>query len=335
MNIYLTFDYELFLGPKSGSVKRCLIEPTEQLISIASKHAVKMVFFVDVLYILKLKEYKDGREKLLQDYNEILEQLKRLVVLGHSVQLHLHPQWYFSTYDDINKEWLIDKDHYSLNDCTLQDCESMITQGVGFLDHLYNRPPRFYSYRAGGYSFPHDVRVVKCLADNRINIDSSVLTGESANTDFQKYDFSTVSSPVIYHFDEDICRPCSCGHFTEFPIYTMKLPNIICSLYERYVRYKYGSMLHIYGDGKGVGFFNKTKTTNRKVHLTKKIFTTRVIRASVDTLNAAFVDFCIYIANVRRLDDVVIIGHPKNQTDYSLMMIENIVKKYKNSIKTL
>ena len=48
MNIYITLDYELFLGPKTGSVDKCLIEPTYNLCKVVSKHGSKMVFFIDV-----------------------------------------------------------------------------------------------------------------------------------------------------------------------------------------------------------------------------------------------------------------------------------------------
>lgn len=54
MNIFFTFDYELFLGNLSGSPERCVIRPTEALMRIAATHGVRFVFFVDSGYLARL-----------------------------------------------------------------------------------------------------------------------------------------------------------------------------------------------------------------------------------------------------------------------------------------
>ena len=38
MYIYITFDYEMFLGPNIGSVDKCLIEPTNRIMEIGDKY---------------------------------------------------------------------------------------------------------------------------------------------------------------------------------------------------------------------------------------------------------------------------------------------------------
>lgn len=43
--IILTIDYELFIGTKKGTVRGCIIEPTEKLISILSMNDSKMTGF--------------------------------------------------------------------------------------------------------------------------------------------------------------------------------------------------------------------------------------------------------------------------------------------------
>ena len=58
MNIFLTYDYELFFGESTGSVDKCMIEPTNQLLKIAKEFNIKMTFFVDVGYLIKLKASK-------------------------------------------------------------------------------------------------------------------------------------------------------------------------------------------------------------------------------------------------------------------------------------
>jgi peptidoglycan/xylan/chitin deacetylase (PgdA/CDA1 family) len=54
--VLITFDYELFLGEQSGIVHQCLIEPTNKLLDCLNKYAFKAVFFIDTVYLLRLKE---------------------------------------------------------------------------------------------------------------------------------------------------------------------------------------------------------------------------------------------------------------------------------------
>src|SRR5574344_1713483 len=104
MNIYLTLDYELFMGVNSGSVQNCLITPTNKLIEMMDKYKIKATFFVDGCYLLRLKELKDKYEKLNQDWKNITDQLSRLSSEGHDIELHIHPQWYDAKY--VKGKWV-------------------------------------------------------------------------------------------------------------------------------------------------------------------------------------------------------------------------------------
>ena len=56
MQIFLTYDYELFFGEPTGSVEKCIIEPTNLLREIAKRTGIKMIFFIDVGYLKKLNQ---------------------------------------------------------------------------------------------------------------------------------------------------------------------------------------------------------------------------------------------------------------------------------------
>ncbi len=58
--LLITFDYELFLGEKSGTVQQCLIDPTDKLLDLLGKYAFKALFFIDTVYILSPE--RNGRE---------------------------------------------------------------------------------------------------------------------------------------------------------------------------------------------------------------------------------------------------------------------------------
>ena len=55
-HLLFTFDYELFLGLRTGIVQECMIDPTEKLISLFEDFNVKAVFFVDTTCLIRLKE---------------------------------------------------------------------------------------------------------------------------------------------------------------------------------------------------------------------------------------------------------------------------------------
>ena len=74
--ILITLDYELFFL-KSGSIGKCIIEPTERLLSILDKENIKASFFVDSGYILKLKEYMQSFNVLKKDYDLINQQINK------------------------------------------------------------------------------------------------------------------------------------------------------------------------------------------------------------------------------------------------------------------
>lgn len=328
MNVYLTYDYELFLGPDTGTVENCLLKPTNRLIEIADKHNIKMTFFIDVLYIVKAIEFRNLSAKLDQEINRIINQLKILKEKGHILGLHIHPQWFYSFYDVKNDKWVMDKKHYSLNNCTIDDCRIMLALGTSFLKQLYNTNLKFV-FRAGGYSFPLDIERIKILKYSDVVIDSSVLVGEKIRSDFQKYDYSNIVSCNKYRFDNSVNRSSSNGEIVEMPIFTLLIPSVVKSLFERFARKKYGKM-DVYGDGKGVGYFGD-KRNPAKENLLKRMFRMTRIRASVDAINSTHISFCFLIAKLKRSSDFVVIGHPKNQSDYSLRILDKFIAKIKTN----
>ena len=91
--IILTIDYELFLGPKTGNVKDCMIEPTEKLASIIEKNGSRMTVFWDILHYYQLLQLENRYPELKQDKLLIEKQILDLSRRGHDIQLHLHPHW--------------------------------------------------------------------------------------------------------------------------------------------------------------------------------------------------------------------------------------------------
>src|SRR5574344_1586280 len=194
MDVYFTFDYELYLGSNTGTVDKCLITPTNKIVAVLNKKSVRATFFVDVLYLMKLKEYSKSYNNLAVDYNKIITQLKELSTKGHSIQLHLHPQWYYSTYN--GKEWILDFSHYKLSDCPMSDVHNMFEKGISLLESITTK--KVFAFRAGGYSIQSLADYVNIFKQYGILVDSSALTGLKSISRFQVYNFTQVKANRIY-----------------------------------------------------------------------------------------------------------------------------------------
>jgi hypothetical protein len=86
--IILTFDYELFFGCNSGTVKKSILEPTEKILMALNDVKGSAVFFIDYLMIKRLLNENDQTKN---EANQIIEQLKKIIAQGSRIELHLHP----------------------------------------------------------------------------------------------------------------------------------------------------------------------------------------------------------------------------------------------------
>lgn len=321
MKIYITFDYELFLGPETGSVDACLLKPTYELLNIAKRNNVSFVFFVDTLYLLKMKEFANDSYSLRKGYMSIMEQLNVLHQNGQDLQLHLHPQWYYSSYDLLNEKWLMDYKHYKLSDCDEYDISMMIEKSCHLLQEITGKVP--VSYRAGGYSFYRNKNVVDIFNKNGIIIDSSVVLKEKSETLFQSYDYSSVTKSNVFYFDFDNRCYTPDGIMKEYPIFSVKVLHILRIIVNKTLSFIYGHKLKPFGDGEGVGVINSPHNKN----CFKTIFERVSIRASADANNSFWLSILYSIAKRRNSEIFVIIGHPKRQSPYSMTKLEDFLKR--------
>ena len=91
--VLFTFDYELFLGKRSGNVKDCLIEPTSKILSLLNQYGLKGIFFIDTIYLCRLRDISSEFKPAEHDYSSIREQLQQIVQQGHYIFPHIHGHW--------------------------------------------------------------------------------------------------------------------------------------------------------------------------------------------------------------------------------------------------
>ena len=333
MDLFITFDYELFLGPKTGSVENCLIRPTERYLELAERLGIHYIFFVDVLYLLKLREHMANHEASKKDYHLIIVQLSEAVKRGHDIQLHLHPQWFYSSYDEGG--WKLDYKHYKIDDCPIEDVSRMIKSGGDLIKEISGIPPT--AYRAGGYSFPSDIRIVKMLHDSGIVIDSSVVMFSKSKSVFQSYDYSKIKSFDTYNFYLHNSLPSwkEESRFVEYPISCCRVSWLNTFKKKKKLRNYHTEDSETYGDGIGVGAMEE-RAYNGRLNKFPKVFSKKTIRASLDFTNAFNLQLIYKTAKRFNSSIMLIIGHPKNTTNISLEILEKFIKEnsLSNHVKT-
>lgn len=321
MNIYITLDYELFFGKKSGSVGNCIIKPTEALLDIVEPLDIKFTCFVDVGYLVKLEEQKDKYPQLQNDYLKVTRQLKYLAENGHGIELHVHPHWEDSYYN--GKEWIFDTSRYKLSDFTSEEIYQIVTKYTQTLTRISGKSPKVY--RAGGWSAQPFKEIGKALLKNNIQIDSTVFPKGYYNSSDQYYDFREVDQyHTSYNFSNDLVLEEAEGIFKEIPISSYQVSPFFFWEFA-YHKLRRQKKHQTFGDGLAI---TKTKRDAFKLMLSSSNSVVSIDGFKANFLNNAF---RAYKKNTNNQGNFVIIGHPKAFTAYSLKKTKQFILSTENN----
>lgn len=309
MKTILTLDYELFLGDNTGTVGQCLIEPLNCFLKVVASSNTKFTIFVDAAYLYMLDSLRDKWSSLEHDFQAICNHLLYLQRLGHEIQLHIHPQWYFSEYD--GEKWILDKTHYKLYDVDESQILDYFVESKQTLDGIIGK--QTIAFRAGGFSAQPTRLLRKLFNATGIKIDSSVCPGTKYDSDCQKYDYSNVPPKNFYYFSDDICHEEPNGDFIEIPISMIKVSPIFhwkLALTKLAVKLGGGEEFERMGDGLSV------KSTGSSI-FTRMTQTVQTM-ATIDEYKASLLNQ----AYKKVRDDggkyFCVLGHPKLATSYSI-----------------
>ncbi len=291
-----------------------------RLVDRTKEFDVKFTLFVDAAYLYRLSELKGKHELLQKDYDDIRGNLRSLVSQGHSVQLHIHPQWYYSDYKD--GIWLIDQSHYKLSDIPAEQLTFFFSKSKQLLEDISG--VKVNAFRAGGYSLQSLSDYANFLMANGITSDSSVASSQRYVSGYQCYDYSIISGKRLYNFSADITKEDREGGLKEYPIAHFRINTIRYILYRLYLKC-FRAVGQTYGDGKAV-----------PSHQSIKLFETKVMNYSFDYVMAPMLYSTFKRFLKDECDDIVLIGHPKNQSPESIdELVKFIIKtrglvSYKN-----
>ena len=315
MRILTTLDYEVFLGEETGSVTNNLIIPLNKLTSVADNYGIKFSLFVDASYIYMLKKLGDKYLKLKNDYDNICVNLNKLSNEGNDIELHIHPHWFFSTFN--GDKWITDSSHYKLSDLKKNEAEEIFSKTKKLLEEITGK--KIIAFRAGGFSAQPTDLLTPLFRKNNIKADCSVYSGAYYNSQSQQYDYRKTCDKELYTFSNDICKEDLNGDFTEIPISTL---NISPCFYWKLASRK---IIGIKSDRKwGDGISVKTSSESIISRLTKK----SNAMATIDGYKISYLPRLCDLRKKGGINLTTIIGHPKLATRYSVKKFADFCKLY-------
>lgn len=322
IRLLLSFDHELPLGSLKTSYKEAIFNPTERLFEIAKKKGVPITLFTDVLCALQYKQW--DRNGFYEPY---VNQLQRGIELGNDVQLHLHPHWLTSTYN----EGLVTPSYdYSLNkfiNNSEHNLPQIVKSGIQLLEDVCRKSNPEYkvlAFRAGGYNIePGSKEIFETLSENGILFDSSVVLRYYFVSALSLVDFRRIpASPNWFIGSDGDFRKSAKSGIIEIPVAAIpKTPFEIptrfkLKKYQHRAPVNHGSMLH---EGK----------PGTRLQQLNMLFSSRMLTFDNHTLSPAYL-MRILDYNVRKFShfetiNLATCSHPKTMGDYSFQLMEKFI----------
>ncbi len=305
----LTFDYELFLGNDSGTALKSIIEPTDKILKLLKENGAKAIFFVDAIYLLALKKYSS------KDLELISNQLKQIVKLGSSVELHLHPQWLDAK--PKGNRWVFESfEHYRLHSLSKEKIEQLFVDGVEILEEITEQKVK--AFRAGGWSITPFEVLKDAFLKSGIVIDMSVCP------DFYKkelpmhyYDFIDVPNIEYYRFSDDVSKVNKSGKFLEIPVTTYTMFGIDLAINNILKKLKKD---RVFGDGKGLA------SANVQGNIFKRLFQKNLRRATIEGQSSYL--FKKSLKKIKERELLSYVMHPKTLSSEALTNLEFLLKNF-------
>ena len=313
MHIVLSLDYEVFFGRHTGTVEHTLLRPSQALCDLAARHRVPLVFFVDIGFLLRLREEGRRSQALMREHDQAMRQLEQFVIAGHEIQLHAHPHWEDSRWN--GESWDIDTRRYRLHDFSRTEVKQILRRYADALRAVTGGDGVF-AYRAGGWVIQPFAWIRDGLRDAAICIDSTVFAGGRQVEEARYFDFTSAPAASRWFFDDDPLVPKPSGEFLEVPITSTEVSPAF--YFRRFLASKLCPRdLRSYGDGSGMPL--------SRSDLVSKLTRRSSTPVSFDGYKAGFLADACRRHEEAGTADFVVIGHTKLLSRYSLHRLERFL----------
>jgi len=327
--ILLTFDYELSLGGKSGSVNNCILKPTNLILDILKKHHALGVFFIDITYLKRLEEVSIDYDQAKTDLIEIKNQINRMVNEGHYVFHHIHPHWIDATYNPEENQWdLIDRSKYTVYQLSESEREKVFSDSYRILTDITSQSSKPHSpdgFRAGGLYIEPFSSFKQFFIKYGIKYDFSTVPYLIKKHDFLFYDFSRCPEDPYYNFEDEAAIKDNEGRFKEFSITQFKLKGIRKIINGIYYRLNNLEGMR-FTDGQSISIEYNSSDNSKSI---KNYFVSDNL-LSIELINPVLIT--LYKKIVKKNDYLHFISHPKLLSLLNLkqfdLFLDFINKKY-------
>jgi peptidoglycan/xylan/chitin deacetylase (PgdA/CDA1 family) len=217
--LILSFDYEIYFD--GTNEYQNVLKNTKHILEICRKRNVKLVFFVDIYYLIKL------REECLDDIaDKVSGQLREIIYSGHEIQYHLHPHWVHAKYSHSDNRWNYDPNEYSFSDLVNRygkefayDC---FRKGFECIEEISGVKP--IAFRAGGLSIDQSQKeLCELMTRYKMKFDSSVMpglvkTGRHIDIDHRE---APLKSSWLINPETGFLKDSAEGFIIELPVMTI------------------------------------------------------------------------------------------------------------------
>jgi hypothetical protein len=335
IKLLLTFDYELPLGGIAKSFRHSLFDPTEKLLELADSMNIPIVLFADILSAVKFKTW-DNDGFYMPFKSQLSEALKR----GHDVQLHIHPHWLNTKFEDGK---FLTSEKYLLSDFESNsypdNIEGIVELAYKSLSEICIEALPGYkciAFRAGGYCLqPKTDMILTALYNNGIRFDSSISRGYYFKSDMSFVDFRHIVDKPNWTL------PLNGNLLIDADKGIMEIP--IASKTKKIFELPTSLKLKLYPnravENRGIQIH-----TNKNIAYKDKfiqLFASRMLTVDNHTYSDKYL-MKILDSNLKRYknSDIAmfsLIGHPKSMGDYSYKLLRNFIKnvteKYGSSVE--
>lgn len=335
LNICISFDYELYMGKNDCSLNEILIDPTNEILEMLDKYNVKATFFADVCCPVFFE--KNMMEK---DFTHSMrEQLRDMQRRKQDVQLHIHPHWLKTEYNEAERSLSFDKKYYRIHsygfDNGSNSVQDIIKKSVAYLEDVLLPIDNGYkciAYRAGGFAVQPEEELTKVLLENGIRIDSSVAEKCEYPGTNMRYDFSFCDSKHNFFFNAEKgfrkrYREKEEDRLLEVPIATCSIPLIKYLIVKKnpsgFAHYSRGSYMNISDE--------KQKKQNALSRRINALFKDATILSLDHLCGDALYDLAELYKKTSKAKNndvyISVLGHPKLFNHDKIKSMETFIKK--------
>lgn len=320
--LLFTFDYELFLGTRSGSVDNCMITPTNELQKLFDKYQIRgAIFFVDTTYLMRLAAQEN--ESCNNDFKKVATQLQTLAEKGHYIFPHIHPHWADAVYNINTNQWsLANYSRYRFHNLEKQERKNIFTGSIAVLQEiLQGRGRPITGYRAGGWSLQPFSDFKDLFEMTGIKHEFSVVPAFRNLSPAQYFDFSNCPEKKIYRFSEDPCAEDVNGNFTEYTISTLPVSSFGYWQNKFWLKYLWKTGQRSMGDGAGLVIKEESVVKSRE----EMLGSANREMACIESLNK--VSAGVYRKFLDTHNYMHFISHPKMLSLHNLQTFDNFLRR--------